>query len=77
MSDTKTGSAMPGIEHSPSAEKSTAAAEKNLDYLICRQCSTPCYVFEMSGDDVTEALCTVCGNEEIGEFAAGDIEEEG
>lgn len=38
------------------------------DYLICINCESPCYVFEWRDEAPTEALCTVCGNDEIDEF---------
>ena len=49
--------------------------EREIDYLICRECNTPCYIFEMDGDRVKEALCQVCGNEDPGRFSIGEIEE--
>ena len=54
---------------------STSAGEKNVDYLICKQCHTPCYIFEMDGDIVTEAQCITCGNEAKDDFDQGDIED--
>lgn len=35
------------------------------DFLICIECENPCYVFEWNDheDKLTEALCTVCGND--------------
>ncbi len=50
--------------------------DRSVDYLICRQCQTPCYIFEMVGDEITEALCTACGNEETTGFDRGDLEED-
>jgi len=49
---------------------------REVDYVICRNCSTPCYIFEMNGDNIVEALCTVCGNDATEEFSPGDIEDE-
>jgi len=46
--------------------------EREIDYLICKQCSTPCYIFEMQSSTVTEAQCTVCGNDAPGEFDLGE-----
>lgn len=40
------------------------------DYLICLNCETPCYNFEWSTTEgCKEALCTVCGNDEVDQFA--------
>lgn len=39
------------------------------DYLICLECESPCYVFEWKEGKVTEALCEVCGNDELESFA--------
>ncbi|QQR75431.1 MAG: hypothetical protein IPJ17_07620 [Holophagales bacterium] len=39
------------------------------DYLICLNCETPCYVFEWEEDQLTEALCQVCGNDDPEQFA--------
>ena len=39
------------------------------DYLICLECESPCYIFEWAEGKVVEALCTVCGNEELDSFA--------
>ena len=38
------------------------------DYLICVECESPCYVFEWESDKVAEAVCEVCGNEDIDQF---------
>ena len=42
------------------------------DYIICLECETPCYVFEWKNDKVAEALCTICGNEDVTQFATED-----
>lgn len=42
------------------------------DYLICLECESPCYVFEWRDGAVKEALCTVCGNEDVESFATED-----
>ena len=41
-------------------------------YLMCGQCGTPCYVFETEGETITEALCLVCGNDEVRMFNIGE-----
>jgi hypothetical protein len=50
--------------------------DRSVDYLVCRECSTPCYIFEMDGERIVEALCQTCGNEEPGLFLLGDVEED-
>jgi hypothetical protein len=46
--------------------------EREIDYLICKQCATPCYIFEMDKSSVTEAQCLVCGNDSPGQFEIGE-----
>jgi hypothetical protein len=57
-----------------------AASEPNPDreipYLLCKECGTPCYVFETDKGRVTEALCIACGNEAVSMFIVGDWEED-
>lgn len=43
-----------------------------IDFLVCRQCNTPCYIFEADRGSVQEAQCLVCGNDEPALFAIGD-----
>ena len=38
------------------------------DYLICLNCESPCYIFEWEDGEIREALCTVCGEEDLEEF---------
>lgn len=38
------------------------------DYLICLNCESPCYNFEWGDNGATEALCEVCGNDEVDQF---------
>ena len=42
------------------------------DYLICIECESPCYVFEWRDGQATEALCEVCGSDEVDQFATGE-----
>ena len=42
------------------------------DFLICLNCESPCYVFEWQEEEVAEALCEVCGNDEPDQFATPD-----
>jgi hypothetical protein len=46
--------------------------DREVDYLMCAQCGTPCYVFEMEGSAILEALCLVCGNDEVRMFNLGE-----
>ena len=46
--------------------------DREVDYLMCSQCGTPCYVFETEGDRIMEAMCLTCGNDEIGLFNIGE-----
>jgi len=50
--------------------------EREIDYLICQECQTPCYTFEIENGRIMEALCTVCGNEDTIRFTLGEAEEE-
>ncbi len=38
------------------------------EYLICIECETPCYDFEFKSGEVTDAICSICGNEETDQF---------
>ena len=42
------------------------------EYLICLNCESPCYVFEWGDEKVAEAICQVCGNDEIDQFVTED-----
>lgn len=42
------------------------------EYLICLNCETPCYVFEWNEEEITEAICEVCGNDEPEQFLTPD-----
>lgn len=46
--------------------------EREIDYLICNQCSTTCYVFESDNGRIAEAQCLVCGNDSPGMFNIGE-----
>ena len=62
--------ALDGPQHPP--KKKGSAEDREIDYLMCSQCGTPCYVFEMDGSRVTEATCLVCGNDEVRLFNIGE-----
>jgi len=38
------------------------------EFLICLNCESPCYLFEWEEDGATEAVCEVCGSEEVDQF---------
>lgn len=38
------------------------------EYLICLNCEAPTYVFEWEDDEVAEAICELCGSEEVDQF---------
>jgi hypothetical protein len=52
--------------------KKVSREDREIDYLMCGQCGTPCYVFETEGETITEALCLVCGNDEVRMFNIGE-----
>jgi hypothetical protein len=43
------------------------------DYIVCLNCETPCYTFEWKDGKIVEALCEMCGADDVDEF----ITEEG
>jgi hypothetical protein len=53
-------------------KKKDSREDREIDYLMCSQCGTPCYVFEMDGSRIVEATCLVCGNDEVGMFNLGE-----
>ena len=50
--------------------------EHEIEYLVCRQCNTPCYVFQMDAGRLIEAFCAVCGNDDVVLFSMTDEEDE-
>ena len=54
----------------------TDSSDREIDYLVCKECQSPCYVFETESGRILEAQCQVCGNEDARRFAIGEIEEE-
>jgi hypothetical protein len=46
--------------------------DREIDYLMCSQCGTPCYVFEMEDGRIAEAMCLVCANDEVDLFTLGE-----
>jgi hypothetical protein len=47
-----------------------------VEYLMCRQCNSPCYTFEMEKGTIQEAICMVCGNDDILLFNIAEEEHE-
>ena len=56
----------------PPARRPQPRDDREVEYLICRQCNTPCYVFDIVDSQVMEAQCLVCGNDAINEFSLGE-----
>jgi hypothetical protein len=42
--------------------------EHDVEYLLCLECESPCYVFQMEKGRLREAYCGVCGNDDILRF---------
>lgn len=59
------------VEEDPPRAKGKAE-DREVDFLVCRTCGSPCYIFEMDASTVQEAQCLVCGNDEPGQFETGD-----
>ena len=38
------------------------------EFLICLECETPCYTFEFSVGELSEATCMACGNDDLDHF---------
>ena len=38
------------------------------EYLICLQCETPTYQFEIVNGKIANITCVVCGNDEVSDF---------
>ena len=53
-------------------KKPTPAEDREVEYLICQTCTTPCYIFEMEMGKVSEAQCLVCGNDDPTQFLLGE-----
>ena len=56
-------------EHPP---RPRPTEDREIDFLICKQCNTPCYTFDMEAGKITEAQCLVCGTDDITLFELGD-----
>lgn len=42
--------------------------ENEVEFVICKQCETPCYNFEINKGKIISAYCSACGNDETDEF---------
>lgn len=42
------------------------------DYVICLECESPVYVFEWKSGVLKEAVCEICGNDDLQQFATED-----
>jgi hypothetical protein len=46
---------------------------EDIDYLVCKNCESPCYVFELDKEShVVSAYCQVCGADEPESFLPPD-----
>ena len=50
--------------------------DKEIPYLRCKECDTPCYVFEVTEGRVYEATCIACGNDSVTLFTVADWDDE-
>ena len=49
---------------------------EEVDYLICRNCESPCYVFELdSKQRIVSAFCQVCGGDDAEDFRIPEVDE--
>lgn len=56
----------------PPPPRQNAPEDREIDYLICGQCNSPCYVFDMDASRIVDAQCLVCGNEDTALFGLGE-----
>ena len=55
---------------------SEPSPDREIPYLLCKDCGTPCYVFETEVGRVTEALCLACGNDAVSMFTVAEWDDE-
>ena len=60
----------------PPRRPPTDDEREEVEYLMCRQCNSPCYTFEMEKGTIQEAICMVCGNDDILLFNIAEEEHE-
>jgi len=63
-------------DQTPPVRPRSEEEEREIEYLICRQCNSPCYVFQMDRGRVVEAFCAVCGNDDVLLFTLTEEEDE-
>jgi hypothetical protein len=64
------------VPESKPPDASKPEDEREIEYLVCLDCNTPCYDFEMQKKRLVEALCTMCGNEDTLRFQLTEDEDE-
>ena len=48
---------------------------EEVDYLVCMDCESPCYVFELDRRrKVASAYCQVCGNDDPSHFRVPEVD---
>jgi ribosomal protein S27E len=58
------------------APPSAPNPDREIPYLRCKDCGTPCYVFEVEVGHITEALCLACGNDVVSAFTVGEWDDD-
>ncbi len=49
---------------------------EDVDYLVCQNCESPCYVFELDkANHVVSAYCQICGGDDPEDFRLPDEED--
>lgn len=38
------------------------------DFVVCLNCETPCYSFDWKEGQIIEALCEICGADDVDDF---------
>ncbi|HKF43965.1 MAG TPA: hypothetical protein VKG01_12745 [Thermoanaerobaculia bacterium] len=66
---------MPEVPENKKPARPSTEEEREIEYLVCRLCNTPCYTFEMDRGRLLEAVCMMCGNEDILLFQMTEEEE--
>jgi hypothetical protein len=60
------------VDDSNNPRPKISKEDQEIEYLMCSQCGTPCYVFEMQEGRIADATCLVCGNDEVRLFNLGE-----
>lgn len=46
------------------------------DYVVCNNCETPCYMFELDRKgEIASAFCQLCGSDDPKEFRPPEVED--